>query len=71
MKKVRTTVNIILGSMVAAIGLTGCEGQMVKYGVPFDDDTSFVDTTVICMYGVPNPDWNDSIPDDEPTNEEL
>ena len=59
MKKVRSFINIVLGSLVAALGLNSCETQHVvleKYGVPY------VDTTVHCMYGVPAPqitDWND------------
>ena len=52
MKKVRSFINVVLGSLVAALGLNGCETQQVpmeKYGVPY------VDTTMRCMYGVPAP----------------
>ena len=57
MKKVRLIINGVLGSMVAALGLTSCEEHMVKYGIP--DDPGYADTTVHCMYGVnPNPDIN-------------
>ena len=50
MKRIRTTIHVILSSMVAAVGLTSCEAPMVKYGVP--DDPGYIDTTVRCMYGV-------------------
>ena len=47
-------VNAIL---LALIGLLGCRScnYIVKYGVPIDwpeRDSTFVDTTVRCMYGV-------------------
>lgn len=75
MRKVRTIVNLALGAMITALGLSSCEGAK-KYGPDPDLEVLYgpptvEDTTVHCMYGVPNPDWNDSIPDDEPTNEEL
>ena len=66
MKKIRFVINIALGSMIATLGLTGCEknypvlygpNPVEKYGVPS------VDTTVRCMYGVnPNPiaNWNEN-----------
>ena len=60
MKKVRSFINVVLGSLVAALGLNGCDTpqqiELVKYGVPY------VDTTMDCMYGVPSPqiiDWNE------------
>ena len=57
MKKVRSIINIALGTMIAALGLSSCE-RFVKYGAPpiEDLDSSYLDTTVRCMYGVnPNP----------------
>jgi|GEM_PF-4041573 len=53
MKKVRSIINIVLGTIIAALGLTGCESQnevFVKYGSPY------ADTTVHLMYGVVYPD---------------
>ena len=57
MRKVRSFINVVLGSLVAVLSLNSCETQHVvleKYGVPD------VDTTVHCMYGVPAPqiNWN-------------
>lgn len=56
MKKARTTINIILGSMIAALGLTSCEPR-VKYGPNPEFEVLYgpapvEDTTVHCMYGV-------------------
>ena len=67
MKKIRTIVNIALGSMIAALGLTGCEKDypVVKYGPMVGD------TTVQCMYGVPAPDinvWDTDESSDNDTN---
>ena len=71
MKKVRTWINVGLGSIVALLCTTGCEKKdevvyyiAEKYGVPF------IDTTAHCMYGVdPNPPiihWDDQ---EQNTNE--
>lgn len=51
MKKVRSIINIILGSIIAALGITsaGCE---CKYGVMIPEYGCPIDTTVHCMYGV-------------------
>lgn len=49
MKKVRTFINVALGSMIAALGLSSCGAPMVKYGVPEDP---VVDSTMQVMYGV-------------------
>ena len=56
MKKVRTIVNIVLGALITALGLTNCENRLkygpdpeVLYGPPPED------TVVQCKYGV-NPD---------------
>ena len=57
MKRVRTWINIALGAMITALGLSSCEGAK-KYGpdpnlevlygpAPIEDDTM-----VHCMYGV-------------------
>lgn len=48
MKKVRLFINFVLGSMIAAVGFTGCEhAQLVpEYGSPYIDTTNHV------MYGV-------------------
>lgn len=74
MKRVRSIINIILGSLIAALGLTSCERSgeafyIVEYGCPF------ADTTVHCMYGVslysaPSPELHISSADD-PIEEEL
>lgn len=50
MKKVRSIINIILGSMIAALGLSSCEKHELvpMYGIPNEE----IDTTVHCMYGV-------------------
>lgn len=61
MKKVRGFINIMLGSLIAALGLSSCE-RTVEYGVPIVKYGSPIDTTLHCMYGVdPNPiiDWDD------------
>ena len=70
MKKVRHSINIILGAMIAALGLASCErGEyMTEYGVPIVKYGA-PDTTAHCMYGVdPNPtiDWD---ADEEPANQ--
>ena len=53
MKKVRMIINVALGSMIAAIGLSSCDNQVCLYG---PDPNTNIDTTVHCMYGVdPNP----------------
>jgi len=49
MRKVRTIVNLALGSTIAALGLNSCAEPLVKYGTPAD---IYSDTTVHCMYGV-------------------
>lgn len=56
MNKTRIIVNVILGSMITALGLSSCE-RYVKYGAPPVEDleSPSIDTTVHCMYGV-NPD---------------
>ena len=55
MKKVRSIINIALGTLIAALGLSSCE-RYVKYGGPVEEYMSPTDTTVKCMYGVnPNP----------------
>ena len=56
MKKVRSIVNIVLGSLIAALGLSGCE-RYVKYGAPVEEYGFPYDTTVRAMYGV-NPNVN-------------
>ena len=42
--------------IVAMLGLLGCHscGYLVKYGVPDlpGDDSTYIDTTIHCMYGV-------------------
>ena len=50
MKRVRSIINIILGAMIAALGLTGCEREELvpMYGIPSEE----IDTTAHCMYGV-------------------
>ena len=75
MKRVRSIINIVLGSLIAALGLTSCErsGEVYpieKYGSPY------ADTTVHCMYGVslyaaPAPDMNIQTEDEDPIEEEL
>ena len=52
MTKVRGFINIALGSMIAALGLSSCDNQVCLYG---PDPNTEIDTTVHCMYGV-NPD---------------
>ena len=49
MKKIRSIINIALGSMIAALGLNSCDNQVCLYG---PDPKSDIDTTVHCMYGV-------------------
>ena len=55
MKKVRSIINIALGSMIAALGLSSCEGAK-KYGPDPNLEVLYgpapIDTTVHCMYGV-------------------
>ena len=52
MRKVRSVINIALGSIIAALCITSCEKNkeeswaIVKYGSPY------IDTTAHCMYGV-------------------
>ena len=54
MKKVRSIINIALGTLIAALGLSSCDTQVCLYGP--GPEPSPVDTTVKCMYGVnPNP----------------
>ena len=59
MKKVRSIINIALGTLIAALGLSSCE-HYVKYGAPIDEyGNPYIDTTARCMYGVdPNPNIN-------------
>ena len=54
MRKIRSIINIALGSMIAALGLTGCKDTLVMYGSPepMEKYGCPVDTTVQCMYGV-------------------
>ena len=68
MKKVRSFINTVLGSVIAALGISGCSSTSVeclygipaeKYGVP-----PFEDTTVRAMYGV------DPVVMDAPVEEE-
>ena len=66
MKKVRTVINVVLGSMVAALGLNSCEHHdeevLPLYGIPYEE----IDTTAQCKYGVnPNPiiNWDDETND--------
>jgi len=57
MKKIRFLVNTLLGSLVAAIGLTSCgTPPEVEYGGPYVED----------KYGVPFEEWEESpvLPDD-------
>ena len=49
MKKVRTIINIALGSMIAALGLSSCDNHICLYG---PDPGVGADTTVHVMYGV-------------------
>ena len=68
MKRIRTSLNVILGSLIAALGVTGCEQPMVKYGVLVPEyGCPVVDTTVHCMYGV---DPSPIIPGNEEDDEE-
>ena len=64
MKKVRSVINIVLGSMIATLGLSSCE-RYVKYGAPIDEyGIPYIDTTAHCMYGVnpnPNINWDEDI----------
>lgn len=64
MKKVRTFINVALGSIIAALSMTSCDKKdkeiyyVAKYGIPLE-----IDTTIHCMYGVdPDPiiHWNDN-----------
>ena len=68
MKKVRTTINVLLGSLIAALGVTGCEEPQVKYGVLIPEYGCPVDTTVQVMYGVPAPEL-DATFSDQPIQE--
>lgn len=61
MRRVRTIINLTLGSMIAALGLNSCAEPLVKYGTPTD---VYADTTVHCMYGV-----TPFVPDSLNTNE--
>ena len=65
MKKVRTTINVLLGSLIAALGFTSCEHHELvpMYGLPY------VDTTVQVMYGVPAPEL-DATFSDQPIQED-
>ena len=69
MKKVRSIINIVLGSLIAMIGLRSCGEQEVLYGIPIEKYGCPVDTTVHAMYGVPLPDFNAPYYDPETTNE--
>ena len=50
MKRVRTIINVILGSVIAALGITSCENANIEY--PAEKYGCPTDTTVHCMYGV-------------------
>ena len=66
MRKVRSIINLTLGSMIAAFGLSACNnGELVvEYGVPIVKYGSpYVDTTMHCMYGV-----DPTIPDEPEEN---
>jgi hypothetical protein len=60
MRKVRTIVNLALGAMITALGLSSCEGAK-KYGPDPNFEVLYgpapieEDSTVQCKYGV-NPD---------------
>ena len=52
------------------LGMSSCAEPMVKYGVPDDilgKDTALVDadTTVRCMYGVPTPNYQLPVQQDD------
>lgn len=53
MKKVRSIINVALGSIIAALCMTSCDKKdkeiyyVAKYGIPYE-----IDTTAHCMYGV-------------------
>jgi hypothetical protein len=68
MNKVRRFINTALGSVIAALGITGCGTTSVEcmYGVPAEKYgvPPFEDTTVRAMYGV------DPIVMDAPVEEE-
>lgn len=62
MRIIRSVINIILGSLVAAFSLSSCERHTIyatDYGAPY------FDTTVRCMYGV-DPGINDGDLDKNP-----
>jgi len=66
MKRIRTWLNIALGSLVSLLGLSGCDRALVKYGPPEDFEVLYgpapieEDSTVNCKYGV-NPNFVNEI----------
>lgn len=59
MKKVRSVINIVLGAIISALGLSSCEELLVaKYGVP--EVLYGPDPYVTAeKYGVPYDEWSD------------
>lgn len=56
MKRVRSIINIVLGSIIAALCLTSCEKNKVEYWSIVKYGSPYIDTTAHCMYGVdPSP----------------
>ena len=57
-ERILLKVNAIIVGLLGLLGMTSCSSPLVKYGIPDDwipSDSSFVDTTIRCMYGVPSP----------------
>ena len=56
MKKVRSWINVLLSSLIAALGLNSC-AQRLMYGPDPDLEVLYgpapIDTTIRAMYGVP------------------
>ncbi|MBO7458681.1 MAG: hypothetical protein J6T80_05445 [Paludibacteraceae bacterium] len=62
MKKVRSAINVFLGSLITALGLNSCE-RAVMYAPDPMYGPEYTDTTVHAMYGVnPNPiiNWDEN-----------
>ena len=70
MKKVRSVINVVLGSIITALGLSGCE-RAVMYAPDPNLEVLYgpapIDTTVHCMYGVTAPEFVMSPAVDEET----
>ena len=70
MKKARNVINLVLGSIIAALGLSSCEHADMYGPAPMYAPDPYIDTTAHCMYGVnPNPIEEVNEPETDTNNE--